>query len=256
METQKQIDLKNITRKIKALLAKTVEAGASEAEAMSAFTLAHKLLEAHQLSLSDLDLREEGTHHVTQTLDHIAMRMSVRVGQYCECKVWKSELRPVFKYIKVGKKEKKIPAGEEYTKINFIGIRSDADFAEWLMAALTSYVSGREMSYMFGDFCGTAQDAEDFTTGCIDRINARLKEEIDKRKANRLQSTGRDLVPLKNAMINERFATLGISLISNSAQSFRVMNQDAYADGNRAGDGVTFNRPVSRDEDRSQRLLK
>lgn len=247
---------KNLARKIKALLAKTVEAGASEAEAMSAFTLAHRLLEQHQMSLSDLDLREEGTCHSVQSMDHIARRMSTLVGKYCECKVWMSDYQPVYKYVRIKNKEKKIFNGNEYTKINFIGIKSDCDFAEWLMAALAGYVQGREMSYMFGELCATAADAEDFVTGCIDRINKRLREEIDARKAKRVVSTGRDLVPLKNAMITEAFAKLGISLKKEDNLNFRVMNQDAYARGNAAGDGVTFNRPINRDSDNGPLLLK
>lgn len=255
VETETETKIKSVTRKIKALLSKTIAAGATEAEAMSAFTLAHKLLAEYQLSLSDLDLREEGTSHIKQSMDHIAKRMSVLVGKYCECKVWMSDSQPVFKFIKVGTKQKKIRDGEQYTKINFIGIRSDADFAEWLMAALSSYVQGKEMAFLFGDYCGTADDAEDFVTGCINRINERLKFEIDKRNANKAASTGRDLVPLKNAMITEKFAALGITLNHKTATAYRVQNQSAYNSGVAAGNGVTFNRPVQA-EDRTQRLLK
>ena len=240
-------NIKNVTRKIKALLAKTVEAGATEAEAMSAFTLAHKLLEEYQLNLSDLDLREEGTSCVVQTMDNIARRMSRRVGEYCECKVWMSEPRPKFKYVKVGSKEKKVQDGKEYTKINFLGIKSDADFAEWLMAALSSYVQGKEVAFMFADFCASVEDAEDFTSGCINRINERLKLEIDKRNAKRATSTGRDLVPLKNAMITEAFNKLGLLLKDAERSHYRVMNREAYERGQNAGDGVSFNRPVHRD---------
>lgn len=256
-ESINESQIKSVTRKIKALLAKTVEAGASEAEAMSAFTKAHELLEAYQLNLSDLDLREEGTQHIVQTMDIIARRLSKKVSKYCECKVWMSDMQPIYKFVKMGKnkKEKKIYMGQDYTKINFMGIKTDADFAEWLMLALASYVQGKEMSFLFSHDDATVEDTEDFTTGAIDRINERLQYEIDKRNANKAASTGRDLVPLKNAMITEAFAKLGITLNTTTPANYRVMNAQAYMNGQQAGNGVSFNRPVS-SEDRSVKLLR
>jgi len=234
-------DIKNVTRKIKALLAKTVEAGATEAEAMLAFTKAHELLAEYQLNLSDLDIREEGTEHVQKDINTYVDRLCVRVGKYCECKTWRGDW------------DKKVG----YTKVNFIGIKTDADFAEWLMTALVSYVAGREMAFLWSDECDSGNSAHDFVSGCIDRINERLKEEIDKREFARswTASTGRDLVPLKNAMIAEKFNQLGIRLVASRKTNYRVMDQNAFNAGQAAGDGVSFNRPIHSDSN-TQRLLK
>lgn len=242
--------IKNVTRKIKALLAKTVESGATEAEAMSAFTKAHELLNEYQLSLSDLDIREEGTAHIEKDMDIIAQRMSTKVGRYCECKVWKSDWVRNVKIVN----RKKVDMGY-YTKINFIGIKTDADFAEWLLFALTNYVAGQEMNFLFSSDNTNEYAGDDFISGCIKRINTRLQEEIDRRELMKFTSSGRDLVPLKNAMISEAFAKLGVNLVNSPGYATRIVDERAFAKGIRAGDGVSFNRPVHHDST-EQRLLK
>lgn len=231
-----ETEIKSVTRKIKALLAKTIEAGASEAEAMSAFTKAHEMLEQYQLNLSDLDLREEGTSHFTREVNHIIDGLTYRVAMYCEVKPWRTENR---------------------TRMHFLGIKSDVEFAEWLLTALADYVAGKEMAFIFGDNDGSGYDAEDYKQGCISRINERLKAEVEKREFDRQwsKSTGRDLVPLKNAMIDEAFSKFGIRLAGFRGRATRIVNADAFYAGKKAGDGVTFHRPVH-DNRETQRRLK
>lgn len=249
--TKDENETKKLVHKIKSLLAKTVEAGASEAEAMAAFTKAHELLEQYQLNLSDLDLREEGTDHRIPGLDPVSEMIYHRVGQYCECKSWKSDWKETMTEVKVGRRKKRT-FSRGYTKIHFLGIKSDADFAEWLLAALSSYVHNKEVSFMFSG--GDDEDlSDDFVLGICARINERLIELINARKLKRQFSTGRDLVPVKNAMVTEAFAKLGIDL-SKTSRTYRAVDERAFQAGRQAGDGVTFNRPIH--SQRPEEILK
>lgn len=231
---------KKLIHKIKSLLAKTVEQGCSEDEAMLAMSKAHELLEKYQLDLSDLDIREEGTEHITTKLTQIMNDLAVRVGQYCEVKVWKH-------------------SDKKANSLHFVGITTDAQFAEWLILALADYVSKQQLNFMFnaeGGFTTALEDAS-FTQGCVHRINERLKAEVQKRELNRqfMNSNGRDLVPLKNQMIQEKLKSMGIVLHSTKKKQRTYVDPNAYHAGMKAGDGVGFHRPVS-SEDRSVRLLK
>lgn len=240
-----------IARKIRALLAKTVEAGATEAEAMMAMTKAHELLAKYQLQLSDLDLREEGTTLKTFDYNEVAESLYAKVGKYCECKGWRGS---TLKQVPVGKRGK--TKWQNVYEINFLGVKSDAIFAEWLLAALISFVENQQADYYLDhDHVSTAM-SRDFVVGCCARINERLAAEIQKRDFDRKfsASTGRDLVPLKNAMITEELNRLGLRFTSYS-NTRRYANDSAYAAGKAAGDNVGFNRPVH-SEDRSVRLLK
>lgn len=246
--TTEQDKKRNLALKIKALLAKTVSAGCTEEEALSSFQKAHELLETYQMDLSDLDIREEGTQQTETHFSEVANKLAVRVAKYCDCETWstsKHELRGK------GRRQKWETVRD---RIKFIGLKTDADFAEWLLFALTSYVEGREMSFLFSD--GNEKEWGDtstlsFTDGCIKRINERLRDETAKRASAR--STGRDLVPLKNAMVREAIQRAGIQITYGTFQ-YNERDSNAFAAGKRAGDGVSFNRPMSDNRETQKRL--
>lgn len=237
---------KSLIRKIKALLAKTIEQGATEFEAMNAMAKAHELLAKHQLELSDLDIRAEGTEKVTVEWDFIKDFLAVNVAKYCECRVWQNS------------KEK---------KLHFLGIKTDAVFADWLILALTDFVTKQEVSFMFSDECTTTGEGtkakqakleiNSFVRGCVQRINERLREEIAKRERERCSfssSSGRDLIPLKNAMITEAMAKLNLNLGRARTTKQQSVDVNSYNIGKRAGENVGFNRPVNR-ENNERKLL-
>lgn len=214
-----------IAKKIRALLAKTTEAGCSEAEALMAMDKAHELLAKHQLSLSDLDLREEGTSHKKATKDYrgIGKRIASRVALFCDCKVWTSD-----------------------AEINFIGLDSDAQLCEWLLAALVGFVqrSALEWKAETGETIPNIVDS--FIQGTIDRLNRRLRVETERRQVNAKpsQNSGRDLVPLKNAMIDEAMAKLGLRLEYRLLTRAEITSKAAFEAGKEAGDRASFHRPI------------
>lgn len=247
--------LQRISRIIRALLEKTTQNGCSEEEAMSAALKAQELLEAHQLDLSDLELREEGTDQIKVEQDHIKSAIYHRVGLFCECKSWRS-----WEWVDIPPTRKNARGRQEQREVyNFIGTKGDAFFAEWLLISLGKWIANKKMEYMFGDFLNTPNQFEiqSWEAGVTERINQRLREEVEKRNAERAarMSTGRDLVPLKNAMIKEAFDKLGIKLYKTPQSGTWNPDPRAFAQGQATGDQARFNKPVGTRDSGGQKLI-
>lgn len=226
--TDNDIEIKRaMAIKIKALLAKTTEAGCSEQEALAAAHKAHELLAKYQLSLSDLDLREEGTSESQVPIDPNVKALAAMVANYCDCKVWSEPSRG---------------------KMNFLGLKSDAFFAEWLSLALASFVARKTLDYALGQDQAFMQDSIDFSSGCCRRINERLREEIEQRERDRVNNTGRALMIVKGQLITEAWAKKNLTLRPGNWQQNNVRASAAYSAGHQAGSEARFARPVARDE--------
>lgn len=235
---------KNIAKKIKALFAKTTEAGASEHEAMAAMQKGRELLEKYQLELSDLDIREEGTEVKRFDWSAVGERLYTKVGNYCECQSWKSDTHtPIYRT--KGKYKGLFSHYQQGFEFKFVGIKSDAVFAEWLFAALVSFVENQQADFYMDNREVSVSQSHDFVTGCVDRLRTRLQHEIDERKRNRPLGSGRDLVPLKNAMIKEKMQALGVTLVFTTAARPEYRDPNAYMAGQAAGNNVGLHRPMS-----------
>lgn len=216
---------RTIALKIKALLAKTTESGCTEAEALEAAAKAAELLHKYQLDLSELDLREEGTAEAAVEYDDLARALAGMVAKYCECKVW-------------GEPRK--------GKMKFLGLTSDAWFAEWLMLALTAFVKRKGLEYSLDQRNVFQSDITDFRFGCINRINERLKAEIDARKAEAQGATGRALIVLKDQLVTEAWVKKNLNLRSSNWRHGGTTHSAAYASGYAKGGDARFARPVER----------
>lgn len=250
---------KSIALKIKALFAKTTAAGCTEEEAMMAFSKGHELLEKYQIDLSDLELREEGTSRKRFDFDEVSASLYTEVGRYCECKTWRGN-----KEVQVPRRNAKgrIMKGKFTWEIHhtceFLGLKSDAVFAEWLLASLVSFIANQQADYFLDHSNVSVAMSKDFTAGCVARLRERLIAEVAKRDLERSKATGRSLVPLKNAMIVEAFAKTGINLTFYKKVNIGDMYSDhsSYMAGRSAVEGVSFNRPVGSSDTASGRPLQ
>lgn len=232
---------KKIAIKIKALFAKTTEAGASEAEALSAMTKGRELLEKYQLELSDLDIREEGMEVKRCDFTFISEQLYYEVGQYCECKSWRSSEW-------VEKPMKRKNSRQQYElqyHFRFLGIKSDVIFAEWLISALCAFVDNQQADFFLDHPSVSVSESNDFVAGCVTRIKERLVHEVAERFRNRPLSTGRDLIPLKNAMIAEKMAAMGVKLTSYRREGVSYRDASSFNAGRAAGDNVGLHRPMN-----------
>ena len=231
-----QIDketLASVSRKIKALLQRTQEAGCTEAEAAAAAGKAHELLAKYQLSLSELDLKEEGTCQTKVKVSGLEIERNLMgaVAGYCDCKVWRH-------------RESRGDIGT----VVFLGLKSDAFFAECLLASLTGFVQRETLLFSLDqETRGVRHLVDSFKHGACQRIKERLNEAVAARRTVPAQDNSRALVVAKAAMVAEAFEALGIKLRKPSKAATVTVDARAFGAGRDSGDKARFSRPVARD---------
>lgn len=219
----------NIAARIRALLAKTVASGATEAEAQLAFEKAHELLRKYQLSLSDLELRAEGTGEAVcppGEVHEIGQWLANAIAEFCDCKVYVSSLY----------------SGR---RIVYFGLLSDCQMAEWLTSALVGFIQTKALDYILETSSGNRQG---FIAGAVNRLNERLHESAAKASP---ASSGA-LIVLKNQLVESAWAEKNLRLRKERLTLTSNTRSSAFAAGRAAGDSASLHKPTGR---ASSRLL-
>ena len=219
-------NLSSIANKLRALRAIAEEgSGATENERLNAAKLYAELLEKTHMDASELELREEGTRLAsvefgTRSNAITAVRgMATGIAKFTSCKCW---------------------ADYRTGAIHFLGLASDADFAEWLVRSLVAHVQSEALAWSFEAEPGDAYagDIQAFVGAASQRIGQRLKDMC----APHVPGTG--LVVVRSKLIDEAFAALGISL--GRAGHMTVNGRGhVIAAGQAAGDRASFARPLN-----------
>lgn len=223
-------DKQAIAAKIKALFSKTVENGASEEEALSAVTLARKLMEKYQLNMSEVEVKAEGFENrsisaTTYFKNFIAKRLAWHIGRLTNTKC--------------------VLFGGDTVK--FYGFRSDVEFADWVYKHLENYILKAALKFGREEKKAGAPklNRRVFINGAIDRIAERIREEIKAQEANKVTSIGTGLVVVdRMRLVTEEFAKLNMRL-----KPLRLSNpsgtSDAYNRGREHGNNAQWNKPVN-----------
>lgn len=219
--------------KIKALLAKTVENGCTEEEMNAALALARKLMDDYEID--DTDIQFGGESVTVETVvktdfDKIRGQLADAVGRFCHCVGWKT--------------------GKSSDTINYCGLQSEVVFAHWMLDMLADFVLFQcdlwlKRSYRRGMPRVRRIERGSFIVGCTNRIVERLQQ-----LTPRHVGTGKDLIVLRNSLIDQHMEARGIKL-RDMFKLFRG-DADAYDAGEAAGDHAQFNRPV---DGRAERRL-
>jgi hypothetical protein len=223
----------SIIDKIKALLAKTTENGATEAEMLSALDKASAMMDAYDISDEELQIAKDEA--VTQHEDppdlkdphSIKWRLSYAVAQFCGVQIFRSR---------------------HETGLRCIGMPSDVQFAMWLLDTLADFVFAELYAHLIGCLAPKRERRvimRSFTQACCDRITDRLLALIERSK-KACTSNGRELVVVKDAAIKEFMKDHNIHLrtCSGGCSSSNV-DLAAQAAGHAAGDRASFGRPVT-----------
>jgi len=228
MTTQREA----LLTKIRALLSKTVAAGATESEALSALAKARAMMDVYDVGDDELALtKEEKAILLREPRDstdphRIKQWLAVVVAKFCECEVWRNH----------------------DSLIVFCGLKSDAQFAAWLLDALAAFVQAEVTNHLMAA-APTAEKRErrdiikSFAFGCTERINQRLKA-LCEQSASLATSNAKALVVVKNAAVKAKLEELGINLCKRRS-SASIGNTSSYNAGKAAGDRASFGRPVS-----------
>ena len=213
--------LGGIAHKLRALRT-MAEQAPTEGERLNAASLYEKLLRETQMDVSELELRAEGTGQVRIEFGRgngfeIASAMAVGIGKFTQCRCWRSQ-----------------QAGT----IHFLGLRSDAEFAEWLTRSLVAFVQSAGLEFSFEAEAGDlfAGDVRAFVLAAGVRIGERLRGETG-------TAAGQALVVVRNELVNQAFAALGLNLKHTGAVQVNG-REHAIAAGRQAGDRAGFARPV------------
>lgn len=210
--------------KIKALLAKTMENGCTEHEALAALALARRLMTENDVGEDDIAFGGEQVAEETRVkVDHDEIRDKLvnGVAKFCGCAGY-------------GRRK-------AHGYVSFVGLQSEAIFAHWLLDTLAAFVE-REIAKYAASFGGrriTRIERVSFVIGCAGRIAARLIDLAPKQP----KGSGRDLVLARSALINKFMVDNAIKL----REPFRLYDkadEAALAAGTEAGNRAQFNKPI------------
>lgn len=228
-------DLDRLMARIQALRAKTIANGCTEEEALAAAAKVAELLDRHDLSLSDLDLRKSHCARI-----EIETRRKQRqpisacipaIAAFCDCKVWReSDPEDGIRYVFFG-----LPASLELARYVH-DIIATAMQAEW-----ERHVASRRLIRHGRDEKGS------FLFGMAISVAERLAEMKAERDQATRTSTGRDLVLVRQAVVEAEFAKLDLTLRRGRASGKRVA-ADAFAAGQAAGRTVTIHPGLGREK--------
>jgi Protein of unknown function (DUF2786) len=217
-------DRNAIIEKIKALLAKTTERGATEHEMLAALDKAAAMRDAYEISDEELQLtkEEKAILHADPpdlTDPHrIKWRLAAGVSEFCGVQIYRTRHE----------------AG-----LKCIGMPSDVQFAMWLLDTLADFVFGELYAHLIGSLAPRSERRviiRSFVEACCDRITDRLLALVEQSKAART-SNGHELVVVKGAAIKAFMEANDIHLRTCSARAASTINSAATAAGQSAGIG-------------------
>jgi hypothetical protein len=225
-------DLDKVLARIQALRAKTMDRGCTEEETIAAAAKVAELLDRYGLSLGEVELRDQscegfGVGTGRRRFGPIDGCIPA-VGEFCDCRVWSEK------------------AADGEIRYVFFGLPADVAGARYLyelvqraFATETELFKRSELyaEHRSGDRRSATQS---FQTGLAHGI-ARKLDALRRRRGEAMRTaTGRDLVPVKEAAVEEELAKLGLRFQTRGGGRGRYVLRDAYEAGHEAGDRFEY----------------
>jgi len=211
---------KNMLERVKAILAKTMDNGCTESEAMAALAKARELMATYEIDEKELNQfeQEKASLHKTGFSDpyEIKRNLCTPVGNFTRT---------------AGFNGVKFQWG-----ISFCGLESDVIFATWLLDTLQRFVMRALREFQkdrtLKGFSNSNHTSASFVIGCVARIAEKLKE----------------LTPIQEAKNKEiivaELARHGVVLYKGRRSNKEVDQHSAMA-GHKAGRNARFDRPIN-----------
>ena len=220
-------DLDKLKTRLQALRAKTIANGCTEDEALAAAAKVAELLDRHDLSLSDLELRQEQCEQsviVTNRKQRQPLSACIpAIAEYCDCKVWRE----------------KDEAGR--IRYVFFGLRPGIEMAHTvhdviaaaMQTAWERYAGSQRFIRHAGDEKGSFLFG--MSVSIADKLMTMKAERDDANRAG----GGRDLVVIRHAIVDDEFARLNLSLRRGRASGKKVA-AGAFEAGQAAGQALAL----------------
>jgi hypothetical protein len=228
--------LERLMQRIQGLRAKTVAQGCTEQEALLAAEKVAELLDRYGLSLGELDFRAqqcEGIGIQTERRRAAPIDSCVpAIAAFFDCRVWLEHAKgTALRYV-------------------FFGLRSDVAAAQYLYELVERAFETETDAFRAGDLyarmIGDRRSASNsFQIGLARGISDKLHALRSARDATRRSASGRDLVPVKAAMVDDELAKLGLDFRSRQVGRGRRVLADAFREGEAAGQRFEFTPAIS-----------
>lgn len=209
--------------RIKALLAKTVANGCTEAEALSALSVARRIMAEHEVTAGDLAAGGEDVERdsrAAEDRDGIREQLVGGVAAFCQCRGWKEGT---------------------LDQLAFCGLAGDVIFAHWLLDTLAEFVRRALTDHLAATWrpgmpSVRRTEIKAFVAGCCVRLAERLHQLAQ-------QYAGAE-GEAKHSLIKAKLRELGIQLKAERG-SFEFLDAKAYDAGAARADDATFAKPIN-----------
>jgi hypothetical protein len=229
------INIESIMRRVAALSEKTTANGCTESEAMSAAEKVASMLAEHGLSLSDIEIKErkdceKGEIVTGRKRSHAVVWTIMAIGYFCDVKVWRDRSRA------------------NGISFNFFGFPEDVSAAKSMYHMILNAMDCALVDYKRECYhqnlpTGRRQSAA-FHKGMATRIATRLGDMKRAQDRENKETTGRELVVVKDQAVSTEFAKLDLRL-RTTTQRATYGDRGAYEAGEAAGSRVGFNKGVT-----------
>lgn len=211
--------------KIRALLRKTVENGATEAEALAAAAKAEELIAKYDVETTELDIQESSFAEAKSGFNRddydFLVVVSNAIALFTETRFW-TETRNM------------IP-----DKGVFFGLAHDVEIAEYFLAICMGAMQREVDRYARTEAVFFPRRKErmirSFKEGMADRLGERFVMMASSRK-----KAGKGLIVLKDALIKEEISRSG-GEFTDERLRYRDKDADSFNRGSAAGDRVALN---------------
>ena len=226
MDERKQ----KILDRIKKVMAMANDNGGNEAEKALAFEKMGEMLERHNISISEVESKENLDESIIQvTIDGVTKQcrrwefsLSGSIARSFDCEVVGSDLRGDY----------------GNWRINFIGHTQDIENVMYFYRYLTRYI-GKLSQKQFS----RENDRKSYAFGMVSTLDKRLYDLVKGRTKVQVETGTMALVVVKKAAVTKKLADLFPN--RRSTGGIKIGNHDAYAKGNKDGENVPLSRAVN-----------
>lgn len=219
-------DREKLAARIRALRAKTVENGCTEAEALAAAEKLAQLLADHNMTLDEADLRASPfTRHDHTGVGAVGLKLwkvALAVAELTHTRTWSG-------------------GRDAPTGVTFLGLSHEVEVASYMLSICERAMQTEAANLMRAvrglPHIKQAAKVVPFVDGMADRLAARIRDMIPP------VVPGKGLIVLRNALIDQEMARRGIEIESGRAR--RPLDTAAYHAGRAAADKVALNQGLA-----------
>lgn len=233
-------NMEAVSTRIRALLAKTVENGATEAEAMSAAAKAREWMDKYRLSMSDVEIQaeplvQEQVDRPNETRIAAVDYCLGGIDRYCGVKTWytTTAFTNGSRYRAIGIK-----------KLSILGLKADVEMARYLYTMIGGAIKSELARWQKARGERDRAATSSFQVGMASRINSRLTDMARALEPVAMTGSGTALIVVKNAIVEDAYREISAGFSKSTSSGMSSRDGAAYRAGAAAGDRVNLSRPL------------